>query len=103
MRKTRKIVTSILCSMLLIASTITATAASPYAVVIPCPQCRVGNITQTTSRTHSGYDTKPCTHGVGTNDYVECFDITVREYCDNCSYGTTNSYKEYVYLWCLAD
>ena len=102
MGKTRNSVTSILCSVLLIASTITATAASPYAVVIPCTQCRVGNVTRTISVSNSGHNRIQCEHGLEGYDVYDVIDTIERVYCDNCSYGTTDFYREVLFAYCEA-
>lgn len=103
MRKTKRIVTSVLCSMILITSVLSASAASPYVVGRLCTACRVGNVSMTTTRVYQHDESFPCTHSGAGYDVFEVYEITVRENCDNCSYGTTYSYEDHVLKYCSSN
>ena len=100
MKRTKNIATSIICSMMLITSAISAVAATPYAVGTPCMECRVGNVTMTTSRVYEHDERFPCAPTGDGYDWYAAYEVTVRESCDNCSYSTSRVYTDHVFLYC---
>lgn len=100
MRKTRNILASILCVMLLITSAVTASAATPYAYVVQCPECSDGTVTQYTSRAYEHDETFPCEHKDEGYDLYGAYEVTVRRSCDSCSYIYTYTYTDHVFKSC---
>lgn len=101
MRKTRNIIASILCVMLLITSAVTANAATPYAYVVQCPECSDGTVTQYTSSKYEHDERFDCKHDMSKGyDLYGAYEVTVRRSCDSCSYSTSYTYTDHVFKSC---
>lgn len=100
MRKIKKTFVAMLCVMLLIASAVTAYAATPYAVTVPCPECSDGTVTQYTSSKYEHDERFDCSHKNKGYDLYGAYEVTVRRSCDSCSYSTSYSYTDHVFKSC---